>query len=126
MTGVFITSKSCWIMMRINPKICSQADRNLLGKGRHICAVDLLGANPIAEARRLIFFDFSLFPRLFVSKSMLRDQKIKSLSKRQPPTRNAFKEPPTSTQSGLNIKLMSTSAEGRLVSLVSIDTPNYF
>ena len=125
MTGVFITSKSCWIMMRINPKICSQVARSLLGTDRHIYAVDLLEVTPIIEVRRVISFDFSLFLGLLVSKSMLRDQKIKSLSKCQPPTRNAFKSL-TSTQSGLNIKLMSTSAEGRLVSLASIDTPNYF
>ena len=59
--------------MQINPKICSQVARSLLGKFRHFYAVDFLGANPIAVARRVISFDFSLCLGLLVSRAMLRD-----------------------------------------------------
>ena len=58
-------------MMRSNLKMCSQVARSLLDKNRRICAVDLLGATPTAEARRVIPFDFSLFQKLLVSSVML-------------------------------------------------------
>ena len=51
--------------------MCSQVARSLLDKNRRICAVDLLGATPTAEARRVIPFDFSLFLKLLVSSVML-------------------------------------------------------
>ena len=59
--------------MRSNLKICSQVARSLLGKDQRICAADLLGATPAAEAGRVISVDFSLFLRLLVSRAMLHD-----------------------------------------------------
>ena len=57
-------------MMWINPKMCSQVARSLLGKDRRIFVVSLLGATPTAEAHRVCSVDFFLFLRLFVSRAM--------------------------------------------------------